>query len=126
MTGNGVSVVLEAQGETPIRYTLDGSEPTVESPLYTELTGLAGGQLQLRLIGAGAVGPGAEHLAADGLLAHQRGRAVRVPQAQVAGAPAARRLQQLLLGRAPQERPDSGPAIYTQHSFGDWKCNSHH
>ena len=35
-TGNGVSVVLEAQGETPIRYTLDGSEPTVESPLYTE------------------------------------------------------------------------------------------
>lgn len=76
-----------------------------------QLTGLAGGQLQLRLIGAGAVGPGAEHLAADGLLAHQRGRAVRVPQAQVAGAPAARRLQQLLLGRAPQERPDSGPAI---------------
>ena len=35
-TGNGVSVVLEAQGETPIRYTLDGSEPTVDSPLYTE------------------------------------------------------------------------------------------
>ena len=34
--GEGVSVVLEAQGETPIRYTLDGSEPTVESPLYTE------------------------------------------------------------------------------------------
>ena len=36
VTGNGVSVVLEAQGETPIRYTLDGSEPTVDSPLYTE------------------------------------------------------------------------------------------
>ena len=35
-TGNGVRVVLEAQGETPIRYTLDGSEPTVDSPLYTE------------------------------------------------------------------------------------------
>ena len=35
-TGDGVSVVLEAQGETPIRYTLDGSEPTVDSPLYTE------------------------------------------------------------------------------------------
>ena len=74
-----------------------------------QLTGLAGGQLQLRLVGAGAVGPGAEHLAADGLLAHQRGRAVRVPQARVAGAPAAPRLQQLLLGRAPQGRPDSGP-----------------
>ena len=35
-TGDGVSVVLEAQGETPIHYTLDGSEPTPESPLYTE------------------------------------------------------------------------------------------
>ncbi len=35
-TGNGVCVVLEAQGETPIHYTLDGSEPTVDSPLYTE------------------------------------------------------------------------------------------
>ena len=35
-TGDGVSVVLEAQGETPIRYTLDESEPTVDSPLYTE------------------------------------------------------------------------------------------
>ena len=35
-TGDGVSVVLEAQGETPIRYTLDGSEPTIDSPLYTE------------------------------------------------------------------------------------------
>ena len=35
-TGDGVIVVLEAQGETPIRYTLDGSEPTVDSPLYTE------------------------------------------------------------------------------------------
>ncbi len=27
--------VLEAQGDTPIRYTLDGSEPTMESALYT-------------------------------------------------------------------------------------------
>ena len=35
-TGNGVCVVLEAQAETPIHYTLDGSEPTVDSPLYTE------------------------------------------------------------------------------------------
>ena len=32
----GVEVVLESQGKTPIRYTLDGSEPTVDSPLYTE------------------------------------------------------------------------------------------
>ena len=32
----GVAVVLEAQGETPIRYTLDGSDPTIDSPLYTE------------------------------------------------------------------------------------------
>ena len=32
----GVEVVLESQGQTPIRYTLDGSEPTVDSPLYTE------------------------------------------------------------------------------------------
>ena len=31
-----VSVALEAQGDTPIRYTLDGSEPTSESALYTE------------------------------------------------------------------------------------------
>ena len=28
--------MLEAQGETAIRYTMDGSEPTVDSPLYTE------------------------------------------------------------------------------------------
>ena len=32
----GVEVTLEAQGETPIRYTLDGSDPTIDSPLYTE------------------------------------------------------------------------------------------
>lgn len=32
----GVEVTLESQGQTPIRYTLDGSEPTVDSPLYTE------------------------------------------------------------------------------------------
>lgn len=31
-----VEVVLEAQGDTPIRYTLDGSEPGPDSPLYTE------------------------------------------------------------------------------------------
>ena len=31
-----VEVVLDAQGETPIRYTLDGSEPCEDSPLYTE------------------------------------------------------------------------------------------
>ena len=31
----GVYVSLEAQGETPIRYTFDGSEPTSESALYT-------------------------------------------------------------------------------------------
>ena len=32
----GVKIILEAQGDTPIRYTLDGSEPTADSPLYTE------------------------------------------------------------------------------------------
>ena len=32
----GVYVSLDAQGETPIRYTLDGSEPTSESALYNE------------------------------------------------------------------------------------------
>ncbi len=32
----GVYVSLDAQGETPIRYTLDGSDPTSESALYTE------------------------------------------------------------------------------------------
>ena len=31
-----VEVVLDAQGDTPIRYTLDGSEPTLESPVYSE------------------------------------------------------------------------------------------
>ena len=31
-----VTVILEAQGNTPIRYTLDGSEPTSESAQYTE------------------------------------------------------------------------------------------
>lgn len=29
-----VFVNLEAQGDTPVRYTIDGSEPTEESPLY--------------------------------------------------------------------------------------------
>ena len=31
-----VEVVLEAQGNTPIRYTLDGSEPGPDSPVYAE------------------------------------------------------------------------------------------
>ena len=31
-----VELELMAQGDTPVRYTLDGSEPTEESPLYTE------------------------------------------------------------------------------------------
>ena len=31
-----VEVVLDAQGDTPVRYTLDGSTPGPESPLYTE------------------------------------------------------------------------------------------
>ena len=31
-----VEVVLHAQGTTPVRYTLDGSTPTADSPLYTE------------------------------------------------------------------------------------------
>ncbi len=31
-----VEVILDAQGETPIRYTTDGTEPTLKSPLYTE------------------------------------------------------------------------------------------
>lgn len=30
-----VEVALESQGETPINYTLDGSEPSQDSPLYT-------------------------------------------------------------------------------------------
>ncbi len=33
---NKVLVHLEAQGNTPVRYTTDGSEPTEESPLYKE------------------------------------------------------------------------------------------
>ena len=31
-----VEVVLEAQGDTQVRYTLDGTEPGPDSPLYTE------------------------------------------------------------------------------------------
>ena len=31
-----VEVVLDAQGDTPVRYTLDGNEPGPDSPLYTE------------------------------------------------------------------------------------------
>jgi len=31
-----VEVVLTAQGETPVRYTLDGSDPTEDSPVYSE------------------------------------------------------------------------------------------
>ena len=31
-----VEVTLDAQGDTPVRYTLDGSEPGPDSPLYTE------------------------------------------------------------------------------------------
>lgn len=31
-----VEVTLDAQGDTPIHYTLDGSEPGPDSPLYTE------------------------------------------------------------------------------------------
>lgn len=77
------------------------------------LTGLPSRQLQLRLVGAGAVGPGADHLAADGLLAHQRGRAVRVPQAGVAGAPAAFRLRRLLLGH--QEDPAGAARLRPSH-----------
>ena len=31
-----VEVALDAQGDTPVRYTLDGSDPGPDSPLYTE------------------------------------------------------------------------------------------
>lgn len=58
-------------------------------PAPLQLTGLPSRQLQLSLVGAASVGPRADHLAADGLLAHQRGRAVRIPQAGMAGAPTA-------------------------------------
>ena len=30
-----VEVILEAQGDTPVRYTLDGSDPCEDSPVYT-------------------------------------------------------------------------------------------
>lgn len=58
-------------------------------PAPLQLTGLPSRQLQLSLVGAASVGPRADHLAADGLLAHQRGRAVRIPQAGMARAPTA-------------------------------------
>ena len=31
-----VEVILEAQGDTPVRYTLDGSDPCKDSPVYTD------------------------------------------------------------------------------------------
>ena len=31
-----VEVILKAQGDTPVRYTLDGTEPGPDSPLYSE------------------------------------------------------------------------------------------
>ena len=31
-----VEVILHAQGTTPVRYTLDGSDPTADSPIYTK------------------------------------------------------------------------------------------
>lgn len=37
-----IYVTLESQGETPIRYTLDGSVPTEESQLYVEPVAIAG------------------------------------------------------------------------------------
>lgn len=82
------------------------------------LTGLPGGQLQLGLVGAAAVGPGADHLAADCLLAHQGGGAVGVPPAEEAGAPTAFQLQQLLLGdrEGPAGVGRSGPAVSGQAS----------
>ncbi len=39
---NKVLVHLEAQGNTPVRYTTDGSEPTEESPLYKEPVAITG------------------------------------------------------------------------------------
>lgn len=76
------------------------------------LTGLPRRQLQLALVGAAAVGPGAQHLAANGLLAHQRRGAVGVPQAGVAGTPTPFQLCQLLLGHqeGPAGQADSGSA----------------
>lgn len=76
------------------------------------LTGLPRRQLQLALIGAAAVGPGAQHFAANGLLAHQRRGAVGVPQAGVAGTPTPFQLCQLLLGHqeGPTGQADSGSA----------------
>lgn len=44
-----VEVMLDAQGETDIRYTLDGSDPTQDSPLYTEPVEITGsGTLKAR------------------------------------------------------------------------------
>ena len=39
---NNVLVHLEAQGDTPIRYTTDGSVPTEDSPLYTAPVAITG------------------------------------------------------------------------------------
>ena len=40
--GNNVLVHLEAQGDTPIRYTTDGSVPTEDSPLYKAPVAITG------------------------------------------------------------------------------------
>ena len=41
---NGVTATLAAQSALPIRYTLDGTSPTVASKIYTAPLSLAGGQ----------------------------------------------------------------------------------
>ncbi len=54
----GESVTLSTSGDLPIRYTLDGSDPAEDSPLYTaSITSAASGEIRARAFSGDTPGP---------------------------------------------------------------------